>query len=52
LKYHLKHINILTDSCAGWLCVLGWQAGCAAGCYLAATEIQGLIILNHPNYAP
>lgn len=32
--------------------MLGWQAGCAAGCYLAATEIQGLIILNHPNYAP
>ncbi|KAL8808026.1 MAG: hypothetical protein Q9182_000304 [Xanthomendoza sp. 2 TL-2023] len=36
----------------GWLCVLGWQAGSAAGCYLAGTEIQGLIVLNHPDYVP
>ncbi|KAL8688048.1 MAG: hypothetical protein Q9218_005937, partial [Villophora microphyllina] len=35
-----------------WLCVLGWQAGSAAGCYIAGTEIQGLIILNHPGYIP
>ncbi|KAI4246388.1 MAG: hypothetical protein L6R42_009932 [Xanthoria sp. 1 TBL-2021] len=36
----------------GWLCVLGWQAGSAAGCYLAGTEIQALIILNNPTYVP
>ncbi|KAL8830190.1 MAG: hypothetical protein Q9191_001571 [Dirinaria sp. TL-2023a] len=36
----------------GWLCVLGWQAGAASGCYLAGTEIQGLVILNHPDYTP
>ncbi|MCJ1286079.1 hypothetical protein MMC26_005421 [Xylographa opegraphella] len=35
----------------GWLCVLGWQAGTASGCFLAGTEIQGLIVLNYPNYA-
>ena len=32
--------------------MLGWQAGSAAGCYLAGTEIQGLIVLNHPDYVP
>ena len=32
--------------------MLGWQAGCAAGCYVAGTEIQGLIVLNHANYVP
>ena len=37
---------------SGWLCVLGWQAGSASGCYLAATEIQGLAILNNPSYTP
>lgn len=34
----------------GWLCVLGWQAGSAASCFLAGTEIQGLIVLNNDNY--
>ena len=34
----------------GWLCVLGWQAGTASGCFLAGTEIQGLIVLNYPDY--
>lgn len=34
----------------GWLCVLGWQAATASGCYLAGTEIQGLIVLNYPDY--
>lgn len=32
--------------------MLGWQAGSAAGCYLAGTEIQGLVVLNHPDYVP
>ncbi|KAK5049998.1 hypothetical protein LTR84_004117 [Exophiala bonariae] len=34
----------------GWLCTLGWQSGTAIGCFLAATEIQGLIVLNNDNY--
>jgi choline transport protein len=34
----------------GWLCVLAWQTGCAIGCFLAATEIQGLIVLNNADY--
>ncbi|KAK5705709.1 hypothetical protein LTR17_021444 [Elasticomyces elasticus] len=36
----------------GWLCVLGWQVGnCAIG-YLCGTIIQGLVILNNPDYVP
>ncbi|KAL8849400.1 MAG: hypothetical protein Q9221_005638 [Calogaya cf. arnoldii] len=43
-----KFVSYMT----GWLCVLGWQAGSAAGCYLAGTEIQALIILNNTSYVP
>lgn len=31
----------------GWLCVLGWQTGSAASAFLAGTELQALIFLNH-----
>lgn len=34
----------------GWFCVLGWQAGGAATAYYAATQIQGLVVLNYPDY--
>lgn len=34
----------------GWLCSLGWQSGVAIGSFLAATQIQGLIVLNNDNY--
>jgi choline transport protein len=34
----------------GWLCVLGWQTGSCIGCFLAGTQIQGLIVLNNPDY--
>ncbi|KIV95884.1 hypothetical protein PV10_03485 [Exophiala mesophila] len=34
----------------GWLCSLGWQSGVSIGCFLAATEIQGLIVLNNDDY--
>lgn len=29
---------------------MGWQTGCALSAFLAGTEIQGLIVLNHPGY--
>lgn len=32
--------------------MLGWQAGVAINAYLAGAEIQGLIILNNPEYVP
>ena len=34
----------------GWLCVLGWQTGAANTAFLAGTQIQGLLVLNYPNY--
>ncbi|KAI0126747.1 amino acid/polyamine transporter I [Xylariales sp. AK1849] len=34
----------------GWLCVLGWQTSCASTAYVAGTQIQGLVVLNYPNY--
>ncbi|KAI4267972.1 MAG: hypothetical protein L6R38_008013 [Xanthoria sp. 2 TBL-2021] len=34
----------------GWLNVIGWQAFLASGAYLCATIIQGLIVLNYPEY--
>ncbi|KAF2435933.1 putative GABA permease [Tothia fuscella] len=37
----------------GWLCVLGWQTGSASSAFLAGTELQALILLNHEgSYIP
>ena len=36
----------------GWTSVLGWQTGLASLAFLVGTMIQGLIILNNPNYVP
>jgi choline transport protein len=45
---HQKFLSYLV----GWLCVLGWQTGIASIAFLAGGQIQGLIILNNPDYAP
>ncbi|KAB8297776.1 hypothetical protein EYC80_001576 [Monilinia laxa] len=37
---------------AGWLTVICWQAFVAETCYTVASLIQGLIILNFPDYDP
>lgn len=34
----------------GWVSVLGWQTGLASITYIAGTLIQGLIVLNNPDY--
>jgi len=36
----------------GWISALGWQAGTASTAFLTGTMIQGLIVLNHPDYVP
>ncbi|KAJ9414804.1 amino acid/polyamine transporter I [Fusarium oxysporum] len=36
----------------GWMCVLGWQTSCASSAFITGTQIQGLIVLNNPNYVP
>ncbi|KAJ4370130.1 hypothetical protein N0V86_008866 [Didymella sp. IMI 355093] len=45
---HQQFISYLV----GWLCVLGWQTGVASLAFLSGGQIQGLIILNNPNYIP
>ncbi|KAH8725675.1 amino acid permease-domain-containing protein [Phaeosphaeriaceae sp. PMI808] len=47
-KEHQKFLSYIV----GWLCVLGWQTGIASIAFLAGGQIQGLIILNNPNYVP
>lgn len=34
----------------GWITVFAWQAAATSICFLVATQIQGLIVLNYPNY--
>jgi amino acid transporter len=34
----------------GWLCAITWQTGLAGSAYFAGTIIQGLIVLNQPDY--
>ncbi|KAJ3498429.1 hypothetical protein NLG97_g1133 [Lecanicillium saksenae] len=45
---HQKLISYLI----GWMCVLGWQTSCASSAFIAGTQIQGLIVLNYPDYEP
>jgi choline transport protein len=41
-----------TSYIIGWLTATGWIANFAAGCFLTGTLIQGLVILNYPDYVP
>ncbi|KAI4199835.1 MAG: hypothetical protein LQ350_004366 [Teloschistes chrysophthalmus] len=43
-----KFLSYLT----GWVTVTGWQAFVASVFYLTGTLIQGLIVLEHPDYEP
>jgi len=36
----------------GWLCFTGWQCAITSITFLAGTVIQGLIVLNNPDYVP
>ncbi|UKZ61281.1 uncharacterized protein TrAtP1_002548 [Trichoderma atroviride] len=45
---HQKFISYLM----GWMCVLGWQTSCASSAFIAGTQIQGLVVLNYPDYVP
>ncbi|KAL8695665.1 MAG: hypothetical protein Q9224_003252 [Gallowayella concinna] len=47
-----KQVLKLLTKRSGWLNVIGWQALAASGAYLVATIIQGLIVLNNPDYSP
>ncbi|MCJ1318976.1 hypothetical protein MMC15_004308 [Xylographa vitiligo] len=43
-----KFLSYLT----GWITIIAWQAGLSTGAFLGGTLIQGLLILNNPNYTP
>ncbi|KAF7853661.1 hypothetical protein EAF04_010652 [Stromatinia cepivora] len=43
-----KYLSYLT----GWVTVIGWQAATAGSTFLAATMVQGIAILNYPDYVP
>lgn len=42
--------SIILTILLGWLTVAGWQAFAASGGYLSGTIIQGLIVMNNPDY--
>ncbi|KAJ5546784.1 hypothetical protein N7494_004369 [Penicillium frequentans] len=45
-------IRAFTTWMQGWITVFGWQAALASICYLIATQIQGMVLLNNPEYHP
>ncbi|KAF2004743.1 amino acid transporter [Amniculicola lignicola CBS 123094] len=47
-RKHQKFLSYIV----GWLCVLGWQTGIPSIAYLAGGQIQGLIVINNPEYVP
>ncbi|KAL8713676.1 MAG: hypothetical protein Q9220_002202 [cf. Caloplaca sp. 1 TL-2023] len=44
-----KHQKLLSYM-VGWICMIGWQAGLLSVGFIVGTIIQGLIVLNDPNY--
>lgn len=45
-------IQAFTTWMQGWITVFGWQAAVTSICYLVATQIQGMVMLNSPDYVP
>ncbi|MCJ1249806.1 hypothetical protein MMC30_007032 [Trapelia coarctata] len=45
-KSSQKFLSYIT----GWICVMGWQTGITSVAFLAGTQIQGLLVLNYPDY--
>lgn len=44
-----KYANFLSWL-TGWVSAIGWQAGASSGTFLGGTIIQGLLVLNDPDY--
>ena len=57
-SFHLCQIEIPSlgyseaNSGSGWLTSIAWVAVLATGSIFVGTIVQGLIILNHPDYVP
>lgn len=55
LELHHRYVSSslqgsLANNDVGWVTIIGWQAGQASVAFLAASIIQGLTVLNYPNY--
>lgn len=42
----------VSDCRLGWITVFGWQATVTSICFLVGAQIQGMLILNYPDYTP
>jgi choline transport protein len=47
-----KSIQRFLSYVVGWICVLGWHTGIAAGGYVFANMLIGLLALNQETYVP
>ncbi|PYH43085.1 uncharacterized protein BP01DRAFT_375697 [Aspergillus saccharolyticus JOP 1030-1] len=43
-----RYLSFLT----GWLIIISWLGAFTSTCYLSASQIQGLVVLNHAFYVP
>lgn len=57
-QYHFTYVlappkhRIFLSWFTGWIATIGWIADIAAGVFFGGTIIQGLAVLNYPDYAP
>ncbi|KAH6876170.1 hypothetical protein BKA58DRAFT_467850 [Alternaria rosae] len=47
-NFYQKFISYIV----GWHYVLGWQTGTASMAYLASSQVEGLMVLNHTSHQP
>lgn len=47
---HPLHQHYSDKILSGWVCVLGWQTGITSIAFLAATQIQSLLVINDSSY--
>ncbi|KAK3644233.1 hypothetical protein LTR56_009770 [Elasticomyces elasticus] len=50
MKFSPRGCQKFLSYLVGWISVLGWQTGLASITFIAGTLIQGLIVLNNPDY--
>ncbi|KAK4894870.1 hypothetical protein LTR27_006992 [Elasticomyces elasticus] len=50
MKFSPRGCQKFLSYLVGWISVLGWQTGLASITFIAGTLIQGLIVLNNPEY--
>lgn len=57
-QYHFTYVlapsntRIFLSWFTGWISTIGWIADIATGSFFGATIIQGIVVLNYPDYTP